>query len=108
MAAFCGFLERATEAVKAADAREDTHLPELLGSILAGYALQDLCAAGVLIHELGHVVDVAIDDNVEAFFGGVVGSHVGGSEGLRHVGGDMCVVQGKRQEEKREREREIE
>lgn len=41
-------------------------LPELLGRILAGYALEDLLAAGVIILELGQVIHIAVDDDVQA------------------------------------------
>lgn len=63
-----------------------THLPELLGCVLAGHPFQDLAATGVLIDEVCHVVDVAIDDDVEAFVGIVVAGHVGGGEGFGHAG----------------------
>lgn len=61
-----------------------TYLPELLRGILARNALEDLGSAGVLVDELGHVVDVAVDDDVEALVGRVVGGDVGGGEGLGH------------------------
>lgn len=68
-----------------------TYLPELLGSILAGNALQDLRAAGVLVHEAGDVVDGRVDDNVQALLGVVVGGDFGRGEGLGRHGG-WCVV----------------
>lgn len=64
---------------------EAAYLPELLRGILAGNALQDLGASGVLVDEGGHVVDAAVDDDVEALVGGIVGGDVGGGEGLGHV-----------------------
>ena len=63
-----------------------TDLPELLGCILASHALENLCAAWVLIHELGDVVDGVVDDDVHAVVGAVVGGHVGRGEGLGHGG----------------------
>lgn len=49
-----------------------TYLPKLLTCILAGHALEDLCAAGVLVNEGCHVVDCVVDaeeDGVVCFGG---------------------------------------
>ena len=62
----------------------DAYLPKLLRSILASNALQNLGSARVLIHEVGHVVDVGVDDDVEALVGAVVGGDVCGGEGFGH------------------------
>jgi hypothetical protein len=56
------------------------YLPKLLGGVLARYALEDLRAAGMLIDEVGYIVDIAIDNDVEALISSVVGGNVGGSE----------------------------
>lgn len=71
-----------------------TYLPELLRGILTRHTLQDLRAAGVLVHELGDVVDGRVDDNVQALVGVVVGGDLGGGEGFGHGGrcGMWCVV----------------
>ena len=61
-------------------ARCHIYLPELLGCILASDALQDLCASGVLVHELGNIVYAVVDDDVQALFGVIVGGHVGRSK----------------------------
>lgn len=63
-----------------------TNLPELLGRILSSNTLQNLRATGMLVDEVGHVVDVLVDDDVETLIGGVVGGDVGGGEGLGHFG----------------------
>lgn len=62
------------------------YLPELLRSILTRHTLQDLRAAGVLVNELGDVVDGRVDDDVHALVGIVVGGDLGGGEGLGHCG----------------------
>ena len=67
-----------------------TYLPELLRSILTSNALQDLRAAGVLVNELGDVVNGRVDDNVHALIGVVVGGDLGRGEGLGRHGG-RCV-----------------
>lgn len=59
--------------------------PELLGGVLASYTLKDLLAAGVIILELGQVVDVAVDNDVEVV-GLVVRSNVADSKCLGHDG----------------------
>lgn len=38
----------------------------------------------MLVDEIRHVVDVLVDDDVEALVGGVVGGDVGRGEGLGH------------------------
>jgi len=60
-------------------------LPELLAGILATDSLQDLGSARVLVHELGDIVDVAVDDDPKALFDFVVRLDVFGGELLRHV-----------------------
>lgn len=60
-----------------------THLPELLRGILPSNPLQNLRATRMLVDEIRHVVDVAVDDDIEAVVGCVVRRHVLGSE-LRH------------------------
>ena len=62
------------------------YFPELLGGILPCNTFEDFGATGVLVDEVGHVVDILVDDNVEALIRGVVGGDVGGSESLRHFG----------------------
>lgn len=66
--------------------RKETNLPELLRSILPRDTLQDLSASGVLVDEIRHIVDVLVDDDVEALVGAVVRGDVGGGEGLGHFG----------------------
>lgn len=61
-----------------------SHLPELLGGVLACDTLEDLGATGVLVDEGGDVEDVVVDDDVEALLGGVVGGDVRGGECLGH------------------------
>lgn len=78
-----------------------SHLPELLGCVLSCYALQDLCTAGVFVDEVGYVEDVAVDDDVEAFVGGVVGGHVGGGECLGHNVGLELEIEGEGRVEER-------
>ena len=63
------------------------YLPELLRGVLASNALQDLGTARVLVDELGDIVDVAVDDDVEALVWVVVGGDVCGGEGFGH---DCC------------------
>lgn len=75
---------------------KETYLPELLRCILASHALQDLRAARVFVDELGHVVDIAVDDDVQALLGAGVGGDVGRGECLRHFvhrvqRGGVCV-----------------
>lgn len=84
-------------------------LPELLGGVLAGDALEDLGASGVLFEEVcgwgggrwlesdgmeggegpstGDVVDAVVDDDVHAGGLVLVGGDVGLGEGLGHGGG---------------------
>lgn len=64
-----------------------SYLPELLRRILTSNTLEDLRAAGVLVDELGDVVDGGVDDDVHALVGIVVASDFGGGEGLGHFGG---------------------
>lgn len=73
------------------DEKARTHLPKLLRGILASNPLQNLCASRVLVDEIRHVVDVAVDDDVEAVIGCVVRRHVLGSE-LRHFSFLLCCA----------------
>lgn len=61
-------------------------LPELLGGILPRDPLENLRSTGMVVDELGHVVDVVVDDDVQALFGGFVGGDLRGGEGLGHDG----------------------
>lgn len=70
----------------------ETNLPELLRCILPRDTFQDLCAAGVLVDEIRHVVDVLVDDDEEALVGAVVRGDVGGGEGLGHFGFFLCFL----------------
>lgn len=77
-------------------------LPELLGSVLSGNTLEDCCmsvaisffivypllsltllSTRVLIGELGDIVDILVNDDVQVL-GLVVGGHIGHGESLRH------------------------
>lgn len=64
-----------------------TYLPELLRGVLAGDALEDLGAAGVLVDEVGDVVDAVVDDDVHALVGRVVGRDFGLGDRFGH-----CLV----------------
>lgn len=71
-------------------------LPELLGGVLAGNTLENLLATGVVILELGQIINVAIDNDVQVI-GLVVRRHVADGESLRHADGlDVaCVEEGR-------------
>lgn len=58
----------------------------MLGGILPRDPLENLRSTGMVVDELGHVVDVVVDDDVQALFGGFVGGDLRGSEGLGHGG----------------------
>lgn len=60
--------------------RECPHLPELLACVLATDTLQDLSSSWVLVHELGHLVDTAIDDDVQTLVWGAVLADLAGGE----------------------------
>lgn len=60
-------------------------LPKGLGGVLAGDALQNLLAARVVVLEAGEVVDVAVNNGVQAV-GLVVRGHVGRGKALGHGG----------------------
>ena len=60
-------------------------LPELLGGVLAGDALEDLGAAGVLVDEACDVVHGRVDDDVHALVGRVVRGDFGGGDGFGHL-----------------------
>ncbi len=62
-----------------------TYLPKLPTSILPRNPSQDLGPAGMLGHEIRHVVHALVDDDVEAFFRRAVRGDFGGGEDL--VGG---------------------
>lgn len=60
------------------------YLPKLLRRILARNTLKNLRTTGMLVDEIRDVVDVAVDDDVQALVGGLVRGDVGGGEGLGH------------------------
>lgn len=66
---------------------QQTYLPELLRGVLASDALEDLGAAGVLVDEVGDVVDAVVDDDVHALVGRVVGRDFGLGDRFGH-----CLV----------------
>lgn len=68
------------------ETRRNKYLPELLGCILSSDALEDLRTTGVLVDEVGHIVDAAVDDDIHALVGAVVGGDIGRGERLRHDG----------------------
>lgn len=68
-----------------------TYLPELLRGILPSNTFKDLGATRVFVDEVGYVVDIAVDDNVEALIRGVVGGNVSGRERLGHFEGGKDV-----------------
>ena len=63
-----------------------TYLPELLASILASHSLQDLRSTRVFIHETSHLVNIVVDDNVQALLDATGFLHLVGCELLRHCG----------------------
>jgi hypothetical protein len=66
--------------------KKQRYLPKLLRSVFSCDPLQNFCSSRMLIHKVGHVVNVLVDDDIETVVGVVVCSDVGGSEGLRHIG----------------------
>jgi len=90
-------------------------LPELLGRVFAGNALEDynlsvssleplwalhtLLAARVFVLELGQVVYIFVDDDPEVV-GFVVRRHVGGRKSLRHF---ECVNSGEERRQRRKK-----
>jgi hypothetical protein len=61
---------------------DTTYLPKLFRGIFPSKALQDLCATGVFVDEVGHVIHALVDDHIQALFGSVVTADVGWSEGF--------------------------
>jgi hypothetical protein len=53
-----------------------TYLPELLAGILSTYTLEDLRSAGVLIDELGNVINLVVNDDPETILDSLVRSNV--------------------------------
>ena len=65
--------------------------PELLRRILAGNALEDLCAARMLVNEAGNIVDGIVDDDVLALVGRVVGRDFGGGDCFGHSDAEVAL-----------------
>ena len=59
-----------------------TYLPKLLRSILSRNPLQYLRTTGMFLVKVRDVVDSIFDDDVHAFFFGVVGCDFGRGEGF--------------------------
>ena len=68
------------------------YLPELLSRILSTNSSEDLCAAGMFVNETAHLINIAVDDDVETLVHSVMLAHVFGGEFFRHCGGD--AIQG--------------
>lgn len=48
----------------------------------------------MLVDKVGHVVDVLVDDDVQALVRAIVGGDVGGGEGLGHFGSGFRFSRG--------------
>lgn len=71
-----------------------TYLPELFTGVFSGHSLQDLGTAGMLVHEVCHIVDRAVDYYVLVFGLLVVLGHVGRGEDFGHFEGRGVVSVG--------------
>ena len=69
-------------------------LPELLAGILSSDTLQDLCATWVLVYKCVHLVNIVVDDDVEALLDCVVLGDLLRCEGFGHCGGSIGGANG--------------